>query len=168
MGILAGFLGLGLVAFLNFPLVRIFPWMLVAFLTLFVLGLDKLIPKAPFAKRFFARVSERLINLPKPAAAILLGVATPLLPCGPLYMILWVALISANPLFGAQIALGFGLGTVPLMFITGSQYSKYKDRFTPKTIYAIQRLLALIAVIFISFRLLSASGPLNGTFCCPW
>lgn len=168
MGILAGGIGLGLLKFIQFPIVKIFPWILVLFFVIFGLGLDRLIPKAPFAKRLFARLSEHITKLPKNYAAILLGLATPLLPCGPLYMILWVALLSGSPLFGGEIALGFALGTAPLMLLAGSQFKRLKQWLNPKTLYIIQRSIALLAAFLITWRLLAGNNPISVDFCCPW
>lgn len=168
MGALAGGIGLGLLKFVQFPVVKFFPWVLVVFFLIFGLGLDQLIPKAPFAKKMFARLSEHIVELPRNFAAILLGLATPLLPCGPLYMILWVALLSGSPLFGAEIAFGFALGTLPLMFLAGTQFKRLKQFFKPKTLYLIQRSIALAAAFLITWRLLASDSPFSADFCCPW
>ncbi len=168
MGALAGGIGLGLLKFVQFPVVKFFPWILVIFFLIFALGLDQLIPKAPFAKRAFARLSEQITKLPKNWAAILLGLATPLLPCGPLYMILWVALLSGSPLFGAEIALGFAIGTLPLMLLASTQFKRLKDWLKPKTLYYVQRSIAFIAAFLITWRLLASNSALSADFCCPW
>lgn len=163
-GGLAGFMGLGILSILRFPGTKLLPWALACFLLLFAFKLDKLIPKLPFAKRFFSRITEKLTQLPKKFAASMLGLATPMLPCGPLYMMLWVALSSGNPFFGAQLLLAFGLGTIPLMLLTSTQYY----RLSPKIIYKTQRILAFIVALFIIYRTLMANSPLSADFCCPW
>lgn len=168
MGLLAGWIGLGLMKFIQFPIVKFFPWALVIFFLVFALGLDRLIPKAPFAKKTFARLSEHITKLPKNIAAILLGLATPLLPCGPLYMILWVALLSGSPLFGAEIAFGFALGTLPLMLLASTQFKRLKQWLKPNTLYFLQRSIALIAAFLITWRLLASKNPFLADFCCPW
>lgn len=168
MGILAGALGLGLLKFVQMPVVKFFPWVLVFFLLIFGLGLDRMVPKAPFAKRAFAVLSERVTRLPKNVAAIVLGLATPLLPCGPLYMILWVALLSGSPLFGGEITFGFALGTVPVMLLASSQFRRLREVLNPKTLYFAQRSIALIAAFLITWRLLANDSPLSADFCCPW
>lgn len=168
MGIVAGGMGLSLLKFFNFSVIRIFPWILVTFFIVFGLGWDRLIPKAPFAKRIFARFSEKISYLPKNLAAILLGFATPFLPCGPLYIILWVALLSGSPLFGAEITFGFALGTFPLMYLAGTQYKKLRAFLNPKRLYLLQRLVALLAAAFLAWRLLANNSPLSADFCCPW
>lgn len=168
MGVLAGGIGLSLLRLVNLSVVKFFPWILVVFFIIFGLGLDRLIPKAPFAKRIFARLSEKISKLPKNFAAILLGLATPFLPCGPLYIILWVALLSGSPLFGAEITFGFALGTLPLMLLASTQFPKLKRFLNPKMLYRIQRFIALVAAFFLCWRLLGNNGPLSADFCCPW
>ena len=42
-----------------------------------------------------------------------LGLATPFIPCGPLYLIIWVAAISGSALSGGTMLAMFGLGTIP-------------------------------------------------------
>lgn len=168
MGALAGGLGLGLLRFIQYPIIQVFPWILVVFFIVFGLGFDRLIPKAPFAKKMFARLSERIVKLPKNIAAILLGFATPLLPCGPLYMIFWVALLSGSPLFGAEITLGFGLGTLPLMLISSTQFKRIKQFFNPQSFYFIQRAIAFMAAFLLAWRLLANDSSLSAAFCCPW
>lgn len=168
IGALAGGLGLGLLKFIQYPIIQIFPWILVVFFIVFGLGFDRLIPKAPFAKKMFARLSERIVKLPKNIAAILLGFATPLLPCGPLYMIFWVALLSGSPLFGAEITLGFGLGTLPLMLISSTQFKRIKQFFNPQSFYFIQRAIAFMAAFLLTWRLLANDSSLSAAFCCPW
>lgn len=168
IGVLAGILGLGILKFIQFPIIKFFPWVLVVFFIIFALGFDRLIPKMPFARKIFARLSERIVKLPKNFAAILLGLATPFLPCGPLYMIFWVALLSGSPLFGAEITFGFALGTLPLMLLASTQFKRLKGFFTPKSLYFVQRFTALIAACFLTWRLLANDGPLSAAFCCPW
>jgi sulfite exporter TauE/SafE len=55
-------------------------------------------------------------------AAAALGFATPLLPCGPLYFIVALALLSGSALRGVEYMLAFGLGTVPLLWLAQSQF----------------------------------------------
>lgn len=168
IGTLAGTFGLGLLTFLQLPPIKFFPWIIVIFFIIVGLGFDRLIPKAPFAKRIFAHLSERLTQIPKTYAAILLGLATPFLPCGPLYIVFWVALLSGSPLFGAEISFGFAIGTLPIMLLTSSQFPRLKQFLHPKALHLTQRLVALTAAFLLSWRLLSVDSPLTASFCCPW
>jgi len=152
-GVLAGLLGLTLVDFFQIPTLKIFPWILVAFLVVYGLGLERYIPKLPFAKRSFAKVSPKIAKLPKAYGALLLGAFTPFLPCGPLYMIFWIALLSGSPLFGGEISLGFAIGTIPLMFLVGTQFHRLQKILTPRLVYRVQRTVALIAAGVLAWRM---------------
>lgn len=166
-GIIAGFLGLSVINILKFPLFKVFPWILIAFFVIFGLGWDKLIPKIPYAKKIFGKLAEKIVGINKPFAAAILGLMTPFLPCGPLYMILWVALSSGSPLFGAEIAFAFAIGTVPLMFLIGSQYNKRRYQFSPRLVFNTQRIIAFACAAILLWRVLKGNGsPLNEDFCC--
>ncbi|MCA8923208.1 MAG: sulfite exporter TauE/SafE family protein, partial [Planctomycetes bacterium] len=55
-------------------------------------------------------------DLPPRTYAALLGLLTPLLPCGWLYVFAVVAAGTASPLRGAAVMAAFWLGTVPILF----------------------------------------------------
>ena len=59
-------------------------------------------------------------QLPPLVAALPLGLLMGLLPCGFLYAVLLNAALSADPAVGARVMFGFGLGTVPALFLFGS------------------------------------------------
>jgi sulfite exporter TauE/SafE len=61
-----------------------------------------------------------LRKLPPAAAALPLGLLLGFIPCGFLYAVLLNAALTADPLAGAQVMLGFGLGTAPALFAFGS------------------------------------------------
>lgn len=168
LGILAGVVGLGVLRFFQLSVVKYFPWVLVVFLLVFALGLDRLVPKFPFARRLFARFSERVVRFPKNYAALLLGFTTPFLPCGPLYMVLWVALLSGSPGFGGEVMLGFALGTLPLMLLSAFQFKRLRQWLKPDKLYFMQRLLAVCMVFFIAWRILANESLLSVGLCCPW
>ena len=92
-GLLSGLLGRGLVEVFQFSPIKYFPWILVVFLGLFSLGLDRLIPKIPLAQGFFSRITQKLNQFPVKSRGCLLGLATPFLPCTPLYIIFLGSLI---------------------------------------------------------------------------
>ncbi|PIP58567.1 MAG: hypothetical protein COZ46_04700 [Verrucomicrobia bacterium CG_4_10_14_3_um_filter_43_23] len=167
-GMLAGGLGLGLVAILQFPPVKVFPWVLVAFFFLFGVGADKWLPKPKWLSKFFQRISRFAFKIKKPYAALTLGLATPILPCGPLYMIFWVALLSGSPLIGGEIALGYGLGTLPLMWLAQYPIFALKKNVSWVIISFLKRFLALAGAFLITWRVLSVNGPLSAEFCCPF
>lgn len=168
VGILAGALSLKLLTYWQMTPVKYFPWALVLLLTIFALGLETWIPKFQLFKRFTSNLTLKATMLPKPIAGVILGILTPLLPCGPLYLIFWIALLSGSPLYGATVCLGFGIGTIPLMILTQTQLSKYQHKINPRLVHTIQRIIAAIASIILIWRLLMNDSPLQAEWCCPW
>lgn len=61
-----------------------------------------------------------LRRLPAAVSALPLGLALGFIPCGFLYAVLLNAALTADPTSGAQVMLGFGLGTVPAVLSFGS------------------------------------------------
>ena len=51
----------------------------------------------------YQKMTARFGRLRKPAAAAMIGLASPLLPCGPLYMIFGLALFSGSALKGGRV-----------------------------------------------------------------
>jgi Cu2+-exporting ATPase len=81
--------------------------------------------------------------------AILLGLATALMPCGPLQaMQLW-ALGSGSALRGALGMLLFGLGTVPLLFAVGTAAALLSRRRAAIAAFAAALMLALAAGMLV-------------------
>lgn len=168
IGCLAGLLSLRLITYWQMSPMYVFPWALVGLLMAFSLGLESWVPKFQFLKRITSRLTQSATKLPKTTAAILLGILTPLLPCGPLYLVFWTALLSGSPLYGATLCVGFGLGTIPIMVITQTQFAKFQNKLNPKVIYRIQRIIAGITAVLITWRLLMNDSPLQAEWCCPW
>jgi sulfite exporter TauE/SafE len=69
--------------------------------------------------RILTRWVRHLQRLPAVMAALPLGLILGLLPCGFLYAVLLNAALTADPVAGAQVMLGFGLGTAPALLLFG-------------------------------------------------
>jgi uncharacterized protein len=80
-------------------------------------------------------------------------------------MVLWVALISGSPFFGAQIMLGFSLGTIPLLWLAQSQFLRHREKWASRTVQLVQRSVALAAAVLLSWRLLTIGSPMEGAAC---
>jgi sulfite exporter TauE/SafE len=96
-------------------------------------------------------------------------VATPLLPCGPLYFLLSLALLSGSALRGAEVLLAFGLGTVPLLWLAQANYRWLRARTGPRLLARAQSALALGVALLLAWRLrgtLGLGGPGAGDFLC--
>ena len=97
---------------------RWLPWLLVLFFVGLALRWDRHLPETPGPRRASTwRLRGRLRGRSRLETAAALGLATPLLPCGPLYFLLALALLSGSALRGAEFMLAFGLGTVPLLWL---------------------------------------------------
>lgn len=158
LGALAGGLGLGLVKLFGLQPIRYFPYALLAFLLAFAFRLDRFLPPIPGLKPVLSRLARAFHRLPQPLAALGLGIASPALPCAPLYSIFWVAMVSGSPLFGAEIAAGFAFGTVPLLWLSQEGFRRLGGRLRPGLLPLLQRSLAGLAAALIVWRLVASGG----------
>ena len=88
----------------------------------------------------------------------ILGLATPFLPCGPLYAVFAVALFAGSFLNGAQLMATFALGTMPLYWLLQSQYFRIQRRFSPGALQWTRQGLALVSALLLVARALSSPG----------
>lgn len=126
------------------------PWVLVLVFLIFGFGLEKKLPRPPALLKWTAKLRFRLGRLSPVRSGLALGILTPLLPCGPLYLLFGAALLSGSAIRGAEFALAFGLGTVPLLWLAQQQLRRLGKRFNLVT---IQRSLAILTACLLTFRL---------------
>ncbi len=158
LGALAGVIGSPLIAFFDQAALRFLPWALVAFFVALALRLDKRIPRLALLGRLTLHLQNTLRRRSPLAAAALLGIATPLLPCGPLYFVFALPALSGSALRGTEVMLAFGLGTLPLLWLVQANLHWLRARLTPRQLPRIQTALALSAALIISWRLRSTLG----------
>ncbi len=151
VGALCGAVGESASAVFGSAPLKLAPWLLAAILFMLAFGLEKRVPvpRALSGWLLRARLNRTL------------GWLTPLIPCGPLWLIFGVAVASGSWLGGAAIAGSFALGTVPLYWLLQAQFFKAQQRLSPRTLLGLQRGLALISAILLAWR---ASIP--GHACC--
>jgi sulfite exporter TauE/SafE len=169
LGAVAGGLGSQPLAFVSHSVLRWLPWILVFFFLGLAFRWDRWMPKPAALGRFTLWLRGRLHGRSRTSAACALGLATPLLPCGPLYFLLALALMSGSALRGTEFMLAFGLGTVPLLWLAQSQFQWLRSRLSPLWFGRLRIALALSAAIVISWRLratLGLAGPDPASFCC--
>ena len=82
-----------------------------------------------------------------------MGGLTPFLPCGPLYAFFLALMLSGSALHGAEAALAFGIGTVPLLWLAQTQFHRLRLRLGPLGIARLQRGLAFAAALVLVWRL---------------
>jgi uncharacterized protein len=175
VGALCGALGQQPLAwFFDSPAVLL-PWILVTVFLIFGLGLEKRLPRPAGLLRFSARVRLRTRRLSPITSGLALGTLTPLLPCGPLYLLFGAALLSGSAMRGAEFALAFGLGTVPLLWLAQWQLRRVGPRLSPATLVRVQRSLALVTAVVLAWRLHDtlpfagepSTAPSELPSCCP-
>lgn len=94
--------------------------------------------------------SKRLIPFKNPLYALPYGVIWGWLPCGLVYSVLTWSLASGSGNSGAQIMLGFGLGTLPVMLLMAMGFSKIQQTVQhPKVRFLMSFLLIIFACIQI-------------------
>jgi len=100
-------------------------------------------------RSFFRKLFPPLFRSPRLASKLALGLATGFLPC----MLSWAMIVKAattqNPVMGFLTVASFGLGTIPVLFLTGLSASllTLKIRF-------IGERVAALSVIVMGFILL--------------
>lgn len=137
------------------------PWVLVAVLVMMALGLDRRVPRPALLGRVTARLRLRIGRFHACGAAASMGMLTPLLPCGPLYLVFGAALLAGSAAKGAEFSLAFGLGTVPLLWIAQHQFHRIRARLGPSAMTRLRRGLALAAALMLVWRL-------HDTLPLPW
>ena len=157
IGVLAGSLGqwpLGKVT--NSP-VMVLPWLLAVVLLVMSLGLHVKLPRPAFLKKWSARTRLRLCRIPVRRGAFALGMATPLLPCGPLYLMAGIALVSGSAVRGAEFMLAFCMGTVPLLWFAQHRFHIWKQRLSPVALDRVKRAVCLAGAAMLFIRLWPAA-----------
>ncbi len=153
VGGIAGAVGVVPLGFFQHGAGLVLPWLLVLVFALVGVGLDAWLPKPKFLSAGLRQVQATAFRLRGPVRAGLLGLATPLLPCGPLYVMFTLALANGSPSRGSGFALAFGLGTLPLLWLAQTQLHWLGGRLPPATMRRVQRGLALASAVMMAWRL---------------
>ncbi|HTT58396.1 MAG TPA: sulfite exporter TauE/SafE family protein [Opitutaceae bacterium] len=167
LGALFGALGRLPVAWLGAGVVRYLPWLLVVFFVAVAFRWDRHLPRVPLLGNIYLRVHGWGRARSAVSAAAALGLATPLLPCGPLYMLVAIAMLAGSALRGVEFMLAFGLGTVPLLWLLQTNFHWIRLKCSPAWIARAQTGLALLVAVALAWRLrdtLGLPGPALGHF----
>lgn len=169
LGALAGGVGRWPLQLLGESTLRWLPWLLVLFFVAVAFRFDQRLPRWPLLAHGYAWLHARLRGRSRIRAAAAVGLATPLLPCGPLYFLLSLALLSGSTMRGAETLLAFGLGTVPLLWFAQTHFHWVRARIGPRALGRLQGTLALAMAVLLAWRLrgtLGLGGPAAGDFLC--
>jgi uncharacterized protein len=138
--------------FFNSPAV-VLPWILVILFLFFAFGWEKRLPRPAALLQYAARWRFKTARLTPIRSGFAMGFFTPLLPCGPLYILFGASLMSGSGWRGAEFAFAFGIGTVPLLWLAQTQFHRFRRIFSALTMVKIQRSLALVAAMIMIWRL---------------
>lgn len=153
-GALSGLLGARFGRLLDSNLLGYLPWAMVIFLLLLALGIDRSLPLPSFLRGLQARWMRFGNRQPPFVSGLTLGTLTPLLPCGPLHALLGLALISASPAHGAEIGLGFALGTLPLLWAAQMGYQRLAFSLGSAKAIRVRRALSGLAALVLAIKLI--------------
>jgi len=119
--------------------------------------------KIPGLGRLLQSAMARSRSLSPTARAGMMGLATPLLPCGLLWSACAGAAVAGSALAGGSVMLGFALGSLPLLFLAQSQAGWLARRFGPRTLLWFQRGAMLFAAGILVWRGVLS---MQGDSCC--
>lgn len=163
LGAVAGGVGRVPAALLGDGFLRLLPWVLVVFFLTVAFRVDRWLPKPAILGRLRLRLASWLHGKSRLHVAAIMGAATPVLPCGPLYFLITLSALSGSALRGAEFMLAFGLGTIPLLWIAQAGFGRLRVRLSPVWLARVQTTVALITALVILWRL---QGPGAGDFLC--
>ena len=169
LGAVAGGLGRMPLMWVSASDLKWLPWLGVVFFVGLALRWDRRIPKVPALGRLAFRISSHFRSRPRYQAAAALGIATPLFPCGPLYFLLALSLLSGSAARGAEFMLAFGLGTLPLLWFIQTQLGLARRLLSPQSTERLRFALALCAAAVMAWRLrgtLGFEGPDPSSLVC--
>lgn len=93
----------------------------------------------------------------------LLGLATPLLPCGLLWSACAGAAVAGSAVGGGSVMVGFALGSVPLLLLAQTQAGRLLRTLGPAKLLWLQRSAMLLAAGVLVWR---GVLHLQGSSCC--
>ena len=158
LGALAGGLGRAPLSWVSQSALRWLPWVMVFFFVALALRWDRHLPKLGTLGRLSWKLQAWMRKRSRVQSAAALGFATPLLPCGPLYFLVALALLSGSALRGVEFMLAFGLGTVPLLWLAQSQFHWVRQKLSPLYLGRLRMGLALTTAAVIGWRLRATLG----------
>lgn len=118
------------------------PWAFVIVLIVLGFGLEKKIPQPRFVAALLLRAK---LNRS-------LGWLTPLLSCGPLWLMLGAAALTGSWTGGALHMAAFSFGTIPLPWLLQAQAANLQRRLSPLVLRWTQQSIALVSAALLVWR----------------
>lgn len=169
LGLIAGGLGSAPLRWLETPGARLLPWLMVLYFAFVALRLGSRLPRLALLARVQLRLRNWRLGRSGWQVAAVMGAATPLLPCGPLYFLVAMSSLAGSAAHGAELMLAFGLGTVPLLWAVQLNHGWLRTRLTPNGMTRLQQGVAAVALCVLLWRLradFGLIGPSVSNFIC--
>jgi len=168
LGAIAGAVGQQPLRWLLDSPAMVLPWILIAVLVIIAFGMEKRMPCPAFLSRLTMRLRLRLLRGPSGRGGFAVGVATPLLPCAPLWIVLIAALASGSTWRGTEMMAAFALGTIPLLWITQGGWVWVRGRMGVRGLNWTRRALALLTAGLLTWRMRASLWFIesDGAMCC--
>lgn len=158
IGAACGALGQQPLDWLSHSPLTVLPWFLVVVLLAMAIGVKPKLPRPWFVQKLYARWRLLAGTRPLWQRGAVIGLMTPLLPCGPLYLMFGACLLTGSAVKGLEFALAFALGTVPLLWLAHGSWRLLSLKIGPRSVARIQRGLAFAAAAVIVWRLRGTLG----------
>lgn len=152
LGALAGGLGSRIVSWVGEHPARFAPWAMAAFFVALALNVDGLFTRWQANSGVGRGLLQRAYRLSGHTRGLSLGLLTPLIPCGPLYLMLWATTMSGSALQGVIVMACFAAGTAPLMLLAQGGWAWLSLRTDARKLAYLRRGLALVAVGLLCLR----------------
>ncbi len=132
-------------------------YVLAAAIVVLALGGDRGAIRVPFLQGALRRVTTAGRAFGPRTRAALMGLATPLLPCGLLWSAFAAAAVSGSAVGGSMTMLGFALGSLPLLLLAQWRAPLLVRRLSPMVLTVVQRGAMLLAAGLLVWRGMQAS-----------
>jgi hypothetical protein len=119
--------------------------------------------RVPGLAELVPRLLARARGLQGTQRALLIGLLTPLLPCGLLWAAFAAAAVAGSPLGGGSVMVGFAAGSLPLLAIAQTQAPLVARRFGRRSLVFLQRGAMLLAAGMLVYR--GIASLTTGTCC---
>lgn len=152
IGALLGAVGRGLSATVLTSAQRVLPWMMAAGLLIAAFDLSKRLGPIPFVGRGAKALVMASGKVDPTTRSFLLGLATPLLPCGLLYGLFLAAVASASAVSGGLLLGAFALGALPAVLTV--QLGMKRVTVSPRVSFVLRRVVPVAAAAVLIARAL--------------
>lgn len=150
VGLLMGMLGLSVGAALSVNVQPWLPWVMAAGLVATALDLGKHVRPLPFVSKLSGVLMRAGAKLGPSGRSLLMGAATPFLPCGLIYGLFIAAMGTGSAWGGAAIMGAFALGAVPAL--AAVQWGTRLAGRWPTAALTLRRVVPLTAAFLLIWR----------------